>query len=409
LNPLSIFTAASRSSGLKDQDSYSARDTGAPPEDPAQASFARMLDPSARTEAATPPRTDAPRRDPVRDRGNRQERDEQDAPQDDSATRRADAKRETARKDSTSDEARGTAATDESQPSGTDREDAATEDTDAGWPPPGLGGFGMMLLAQPETPAPTAALPAAATGALALLQGDAAAGAAPTAAPTATPPSAGAIALPGLAPTTATAADGAAGLAALAAQALAAQAQGTDAADSGDAPPADGIDGPGFMLPTLPQAPTRLHESSAIFSASPTPTPDLQGEGFDDAVSTRLAWLADQKIGHAHIKISPDDMGPIEVQLKLDGDKVQANFTSAHADVRQALEQSIPRLREMLGQHGFQLSHADVGAQQQNTRGDGSGASTRANAGTDLLASEDTAVIVPASVLRARGLLDAYA
>ena len=153
----------------------------------------------------------------------------------------------------------------------------------------------------------------------------------------------------------------------------------------------------------------RLADAPAIFNASPTPTPDLQGDGFDEAIGTRLSWLAEQKIGHAHIKITPNDLGPVEVQLKLDGDRIHASFSAAHADVRQALEQSLPRLRDMLGEHGFQLAHADVGAQQQGQQGN-AGASTAGIEGlADGGADDSTPVIVPASVLRARGLLDAYA
>jgi flagellar hook-length control protein FliK len=35
----------------------------------------------------------------------------------------------------------------------------------------------------------------------------------------------------------------------------------------------------------------------------------LGDDGFDQAIGARLGWLADQKIGHAHIRLSPDDMG----------------------------------------------------------------------------------------------------
>ncbi len=89
----------------------------------------------------------------------------------------------------------------------------------------------------------------------------------------------------------------------------------------------------------------------------------LGDDGFDQAIGARLGWLADQKIGHAHIRLSPDDMGPVDVRLQLNGDKVHASFSSPHVDVRQALESSLPRLRELLGEQGFQLAHADVGHQ----------------------------------------------
>jgi len=412
LNPLSIFNTGARASGAKDSAGYSAQESSGQDDHAAQTSFARMLDPSARNDANAAPtqRYDGARRDPVRDKSSRPDRD--DAPHDrDNATRRTEDKQRTARTDRSKDDARAAGETDETEAAQPDSEDTAASDSDAGWPPPGLGGFGMLLLGA----APTAAAPALpgmpAGAALPGLPGSQTAPPAGTAAQSDAATMPGAIALPGLAAAntaaaSATTADAAQAMAALAA--AAAQGQAGDAG-SGDASAATDVDGNAFVLPTLPQAPVRAHDNIAVFSASPTPTPDLQGDGFDDAVSTRVAWLADQKIGHAHIKISPDDMGPIEVQLKLDGDKIQANFTSAHADVRQALEQSIPRLREMLGQHGFQLTQSDVGAQQQGQRNDGAAGRMGDTSGADALGGEDTAVIVPASVLRARGLLDAYA
>ena len=411
MNPLSIFNASARATGAKDTGGYNAQESSGQEDNAAQTSFARMLDPSARNDASAAPvqRNDNARRDPVRDKSSRPDRDDAQQDRDDGA-RRTEDKQRAARTDRNKDETRAAGETDEAETAQQEGEDSATDDSDAGWPPPGLGGFGMMLLgAAPTATAP--ALPGMPAGAAlpALPAGQAAAGAgAPGQGTAATMP--GAIALPGLAAantTAATTTDTAQAMAALAA-AAAAQGQAADAGGSDTGAVAD-VDGSAFVLPTLPQAPVRAHDSTAVFSASPTPTPDLQGDGFDDAVSTRVAWLADQKIGHAHIKVSPDDLGPIEVQLKLDGDKIQANFSSAHADVRQALEQSIPRLREMLGQHGFQLTHSDVGAQQQGQRNDGAAGRMGDTSGADALGGEDTAVIVPASVLRARGLLDAYA
>lgn len=141
---------------------------------------------------------------------------------------------------------------------------------------------------------------------------------------------------------------------------------------------------------------------------APTPTPDLNAGDFDEAIGARVGWLAEQKIGHAHIRINPENMGEIDVKLQLDGDRVHASFSSAHADVRHALESSLPRLREMLGEQGLQLSHADVGqqstSQQQGEKGEtGSGLATGNQLeGNDL-------PVTSSHNLRMRGLLDAYA
>ena len=77
-----------------------------------------------------------------------------------------------------------------------------------------------------------------------------------------------------------------------------------------------------------------LATGTAVFNGEPTPRPVFGDDGFDQAVGARLGWLADQKIGHAHIRLSPDDMGPVDVRLQLNGDKVHASFSSPHVDVR---------------------------------------------------------------------------
>ena len=44
-------------------------------------------------------------------------------------------------------------------------------------------------------------------------------------------------------------------------------------------------------------------------------------------------------------------------------------FTAAHATTRAAIEDALPRLREMLAAQGLQLSQADVGDQAQRDAG----------------------------------------
>lgn len=186
------------------------------------------------------------------------------------------------------------------------------------------------------------------------------------------------------------------------------------AAGKRDASAAEGIDSPSpanfsQLLHANATLDVRAPSPASALNA-PTATPDLHAADFDETMGARVSWLAEQKIGHAHIRITPHDLGQVEVKLQLDGDRVHASFCSAHAEVRHALESSLPRLREMLGEQGLQLAQADVGqqpAQQQgqdaqNTAGTGSSAGFGNEPGNDAPA--------PASqTLRLRGLLDAYA
>ncbi|MCW0417165.1 hypothetical protein NB689_002919 [Xanthomonas sacchari] len=92
------------------------------------------------------------------------------------------------------------------------------------------------------------------------------------------------------------------------------------------------------------------------------------------------------------------------------GDQVNASFSSNQADVRQALENSLPRLRDMLGQHGFQLGQADVGQQPQQQQANAQGTPQGGGrSGGELADDLSGSVGIPAVVLRQRGLLDAYA
>lgn len=179
---------------------------------------------------------------------------------------------------------------------------------------------------------------------------------------------------------------------------------------------ADGIDLAALGLVSTGTQPAQatLQPVTAVFPPT-LPTADLEAGQFDQAIGARLTWMADQKIGHAHIKVSPEGMGQIEVQMKLDGSRVHADFNASQPEVRHALESSLPRLREMLDQQGFQLTQANVGqgqqqfsdARQSSAEGSGQdGATAQAGSAGNGSAVASATVALPAHGL---GLLDAYA
>jgi len=291
-------------------------------------------------------------------------------------------------------EASTTEATASNAPSSTAAQDkdADTDNSadgdDAPWPPLGLAGLVLATPVPAEAAAP-------------VVNTDGADAALPAAAP----------ALPTAATATATDSDGDVVTQPLPDMILGQQAlDGADDSDGlliGDRTPTVPLQG---ALPAALQDLKAALASTPVFDGEPTPTPTLGDDGFDQAVGARLSWLADQKIGHAHIRLNPEDLGPVDVRLQMNGDKVHASFNSPHVDVRHALESSLPRLRELLGEQGFQLAHADVGHQNS---GDGSPSAQPGGTG-DLVGGDgepsrgDTTVSA-AQLMRQRGLLDAYA
>lgn len=67
------------------------------------------------------------------------------------------------------------------------------------------------------------------------------------------------------------------------------------------------------------------------------------------------------------LRLNPRELGPLSVTLKVDDGGAQAQFFSAHAAVRGAVEQAIPQLREALAQQGIALGEASVGEQRQQS------------------------------------------
>lgn len=71
------------------------------------------------------------------------------------------------------------------------------------------------------------------------------------------------------------------------------------------------------------------------------------------------------------LKLHPAELGPLSISLKLGDQGAQAQFLSAHGQVRQILEQSIPQLREALAEQGIELGETMVGEQQAGNGGHG--------------------------------------
>jgi flagellar hook-length control protein FliK len=60
------------------------------------------------------------------------------------------------------------------------------------------------------------------------------------------------------------------------------------------------------------------------------------------------------------LRLSPEHLGPLEVRIAVQNDQVSVWFGAAHADTRNALENALPRLRELFAAQGMSLTDAGV-------------------------------------------------
>lgn len=84
--------------------------------------------------------------------------------------------------------------------------------------------------------------------------------------------------------------------------------------------------------------------------------------GWPDEMGQKLTWMTSNNRQQAELILNPPQLGRIEVTLTLDGPQASASFTSPHAAVREALENSMARLREVLADAGVTLGQTHVGS-----------------------------------------------
>ena len=89
----------------------------------------------------------------------------------------------------------------------------------------------------------------------------------------------------------------------------------------------------------------------------------VRDQNWSSDFGQKIVWLAANDKQTAQLTLNPPHMGPIEVSISVDKGSANASFVSANADVRQAIESALPRLREMLASSGIELGQTNVGSE----------------------------------------------
>lgn len=84
----------------------------------------------------------------------------------------------------------------------------------------------------------------------------------------------------------------------------------------------------------------------------------------------RVSALLNINNKEAEIRLDPPEMGSMQIRIRSDAEQAQINFVVQNQQAKEALEQSMPRLREMLAQQGIELGESSI--QQGNPEQQGS-------------------------------------
>jgi flagellar hook-length control protein FliK len=103
-----------------------------------------------------------------------------------------------------------------------------------------------------------------------------------------------------------------------------------------------------------------LSRSEMMMDTINTPVRDA---AWGDKLGECLLMLSGNQLKTAELKLTPADMGPLRVRISIEEGAAHVSFHAQHAVTREAIEQALPRLREMLADSGLSLGQADVSEQ----------------------------------------------
>ena len=137
----------------------------------------------------------------------------------------------------------------------------------------------------------------------------------------------------------------------------------------------------------------------------------VRDQAWGDQLGDRVLVMAGSKTQTAEIRLTPAEMGPVRVQVSVDDGNATLAFQAQHAVTRDAIEQALPRLRELLAENGITLSQTSVGEQgtQQGNRDAGSASGTGVTSDADLPPETQEQSEQARSPHVANGLVDTFA
>ena len=97
----------------------------------------------------------------------------------------------------------------------------------------------------------------------------------------------------------------------------------------------------------------------------------------------RVSALLSINNKEAEIRLDPPEMGSMQIRIRSDAEQAHINFVVQNQQAKEALEQSLPRLRELLAQQGIELGESNIqqghGQAQQGDDGQHNGQGQLAN------------------------------
>jgi flagellar hook-length control protein FliK len=178
---------------------------------------------------------------------------------------------------------------------------------------------------------------------------------------------------------------------------------GDGAAATSDDRPASATDASFAQLSGVDVAQLGARAAAADATGMRTIHSTVGSSQWPDEIAAQLTMMNTQGLQSADLRLSPASLGPMHVHIDVRDGAATVLFQASDPQTRTALEQALPRLRELFASSGMSL--ADAGVNREAPR-DTRGSRTSSSSAVAPVADVTTVTSVSRAGL---GLIDAYA
>jgi flagellar hook-length control protein FliK len=157
---------------------------------------------------------------------------------------------------------------------------------------------------------------------------------------------------------------------------------------------------------TMQATSTSQTANMAATPAQHTIMPYPGKEGWNQAIGQRVLWMVGNGQQSATLNLNPPELGPLQIVINVHNDKADTTFLSDRQEVRQALQDGMDNLREMMKEAGISLGQTNINDRSQQKQEFAQKMSS-SNNGETLQTTDEMPVAAQPRV--AMGLVDTFA
>lgn len=102
---------------------------------------------------------------------------------------------------------------------------------------------------------------------------------------------------------------------------------------------------------------------------STTLSTPVNAQNWSDELSQKIVWFSGRNINAAEMHLNPAELGPIDVKISVQNEVTTVTFNVNNTSVKDLLESSVVRLREMMEANGVNVGEVNIDADSRGESG----------------------------------------